>query len=332
MEWTLNPMRSFLIRLFSTVQLTRLTNAFAGVANLWFVALWTRSSGDIEHRELQWIDWPLPIVLGVTAVLGISVSMYAGAVNDVFDVRRDRVFSPQRPIPSGRISVQGAAMIGFASLLLSMLSATMLGTPALLMCLLCAAAILLYNTTTRHVPSIGLLSVGIIYGSHMLMANLGFRFIWPVLLIMAHTIIVHAAVYRLVQKRPKFTWLTVAGTTLGYSLLVILMIWQTGHHGITWDHAVYPWYALTFPLAAVCIFAVSTHAKAKFASSPMYAAEKLERYGSLWMGIYGVCWLAGASKWVEALILAGLVLLGILWMLFVRDLGAWIDQPVGYRL
>lgn len=324
-------MRAFIISLFSTVQLTRLTNAFAGVANLWFVVLWTRSVGEAESTRVSLIEWPLWVVLGITAVLGVSVSMYAGAINDVFDARRDRVFSPGRPIPSGRISIETASLIGFISLLISVLAAISLGNTVLYICLLCTTAILFYNTMARHVPSLGLLTVSVIYGSHMLMPNLGLRFIWPILLVMVHATIVHAVVYKLLQKRPKFSWLTIVGVVLGYSVIILVLVAQTGHRGIFWDNATYPWYGFATPLAAVITFTVSSVNKIRFASSPKYAAEKLERYGSLWMGIYGVCWLLGGGRFIEAMILGLLVLLGIIWMMTVRDLGVWIEQPVGYR-
>jgi len=323
-------MRSLVIRFLSTIQLTRLTNAFAGVANLWFIVLWTRTAVS-EHNEVPWIDWPLWTLLAVTAVLGVGMSTYAGALNDVFDIKRDRVFAPRRPIPSGRISREGVVLIGYASLIISMVAAVLLGTNTLLMCLLCAAAILVYNTTSRHVPSLGLLNVGIIYGSHMLMPNLGFRFIWPILLVMAHTIIVHAGVYRLEEKRPKLTWLTAIGVTLGFAVLVLIMFWQTGYRGIEWVENSYIWFGFAWPLAAVIIFTVSIFNKTRFAAGKKHAAEKLERYGSLWMGIYAICWFLGGGQFIEAGILGLLVGTGILWMLFVRDLGVWIEQPVGYR-
>ena len=69
----------------------------------------------------------------------------------------------------------------------------------------------------------------------------------------------------------------------------------------------------------------------RFASSPDFAAEKLQRYGSLWIGIYGICWLLGTGLYGEAAILAALVVSAIIWMMIVRDLGAWIEQPIGYR-
>jgi len=88
---------------------------------------------------------------------------------------------------------------------------------------------------------------------------------------------------------------------------------------------------LAWPIAAVVLFIISAINKTRFASSRAFAAEKLQRYGGLWLGFYGVAWLLAGGLWTEALILAIPVTMGVLGMLIVRDLGAWIEQPVGYR-
>lgn len=323
-------MPPLLISLVSTVQLTRLAHAFAGVANLWFIILWTRAHGELERTNEYVSDAPLWVLLVLSAVLGVGMSAYAGALNDLFDIRRDQTFAPDRPIPSGRMSMRTAATIGFASLIAALLAATAFGRPAFLMCLFCSTAILVWNSTARHVPSLGLLTVAVIYGSHMLMVNLGLRFIWPVLLIMVHATAVHAAVYRLERKRPRQTILTWIGVAIGFVGLAMAVWYQTGHEDVLWE-GVYAWIGLIWPGTAALLFILSAFNKVRYASSRAYAAEKLQRYGALWMGIYGVGWLIGGRLLMEALILGLLVGLGILWMVFIRDLGAWIEQPVGYR-
>ncbi|MFG0330979.1 MAG: UbiA family prenyltransferase [Phycisphaerales bacterium] len=323
-------MRPAIVSLISTVQISRLAHAFAGVASLWFVILWVRAAQDLEPANPTLHSAPLWVLLGLAAAIGVGMSTYAGALNDVFDFRRDQTFAPSRPIPAGRVSVRSATIVGFSSLIVSMLAASTLGAASFLTCVFCASSILFYNTTARHVPSLGLLTVALIYGSHMLIVSPGMRFIWPVLLVMIHAAAVNAAVYRLEEKRPKLTVLTAIGFGIGYLLLALAVVYQAGHEGPLWRNA-YEWYGLVWPAFAVTVFIYSAFSKARFASSPTFAAEKLQRYGSLWIGLYGVAWLLGGALYRESLILGLLVTLGILWMIFVRDLGAWIEQPVGYR-
>lgn len=323
-------MKPWLVNFVSTVQLTRLANAFAGVANLWFVVLWCRSHQDREHMVEALVDMPLSILLGLTAVIGIGLSTYAGSLNDLFDLRKDQALAPDRPLASGRISPQTAAAIGFSSLLLSIVGALVLGPVPSLICLISAALILVYNVVARHIPGLGFVTIAAIYGIHMLTVNLGLRFIWPVYLIMVHATIVHATVYHLEKKRPRITVMTIIGTIVGLAALGIALEAQAGSAGVSWGR-VYRWYGLSWPLAAAVVFTVTAINKVRFSSSGAYAAEKLQRYGSLWMGIFGLSWLLGAGLYFESIFLGVLVLVGVLWMALIRDLGAWIEQPIGYR-
>lgn len=318
-----------IINLITTIQLTRLTNAFAGVANLWLVVLWTRAQ---EHETAYdaFNRRPLWLLLGASVVLGVGLSMYGGSLNDVFDARRDRALAKGRPIPEGRVSPQSAALIGFVSLLASLVAAAVVGHISLLACLACATLILFFNTTARYVPSLALTSVAAIYGSHMLIVNLQMRFIWPIVLVMVHAAAVHGVAHVLERKRPRYTILTIIGATLGISLLVTALIARLGWEGPLWTQVVSP-YLLTWPAAAVILFVLSSIQKSRYASGPAFAAEKLRRYGSLWMGLYGVAWLLGAGFLHEAAILGALVIMGVLWMMLVRDVGGLLERPLGYR-
>jgi len=205
-----------------------------------------------------------------------------------------------------------------------------LGTTPTVICLASAMLILFFNAVARHLPGLGFTTIAATHGLHMLTVNFGLRFIWPVLFIMVHAAVVHAAVHRLEEKRPKITPLTIVGMVVGLTVLGLGLGVQAGHRGPLWD-GVYTWYGLAWPLAAAIVFAVTAVNKVRFASSRAYAAEKLQRYGSLWMGIYGLAWLLGGGMYMESLFLGALVLVGVLWMLLIRDLGAWIEQPIGYK-
>lgn len=87
------------------LRLLRIANVFTALADVMMGYV-------LVHRQLV----PFPPLAGLLAT---SALLYcAGMVlNDVFDVEVDRRERPQRPLPSGRISLPTARMLGFALLL-----------------------------------------------------------------------------------------------------------------------------------------------------------------------------------------------------------------------
>ena len=81
------------------------------------------------------------------ALLTASASLYlAGMIfNDVFDHRRDAIDRPGRPIPSGRISVQAATIVGTVLMAFGIASAASVSSQALWIALGLAACIFAYD-------------------------------------------------------------------------------------------------------------------------------------------------------------------------------------------
>lgn len=127
------------------LQLTRFPNVFTAVSNIAAAYLLT-------HDDLS--DWA-----SFTLLVASSALLYlAGMVlNDVFDVAQDTVERPQRPIPSGRVSVSFARGLGFGLLLggallgwgVSAIHHTL--TPGLVASLL-AAAVVAYDGPLKRTP------------------------------------------------------------------------------------------------------------------------------------------------------------------------------------
>ena len=88
------------------------------------------------------IPWAAAIAVGAAVIL-----FYVGgmAMNDVVDRDIDRQQNPGRPIPSGRITVRGAATFAVACLVVGVGLAALAGPPALLLSLLLITAIVMYN-------------------------------------------------------------------------------------------------------------------------------------------------------------------------------------------
>src|SRR6266496_4496406 len=89
-------------RLLAYAQLIRLPNVFTAMADI-FMGFW------FTHETLS------PVCIFLLLLLSSSCLYTAGMVlNDVFDVQRDRRERPQRPIPSGRVTLKVATRLGWA--------------------------------------------------------------------------------------------------------------------------------------------------------------------------------------------------------------------------
>ena len=106
----------------SYLQLLRLPNIFTAMADVAMGFFFVRPAWawDTAHNRL------LPGGVWVLALLVASSSLlYAAGVvlNDLFDVEQDRIERPERPLPSGRISLRAARWLGWEMLLAGFLLA-----------------------------------------------------------------------------------------------------------------------------------------------------------------------------------------------------------------
>jgi 4-hydroxybenzoate polyprenyltransferase len=97
--------------------------------------------------------------------------LYAGGVvlNDVFDRDLDRVERPERPIPSGRVSVAVAAQFGAALLIVGMVTAAMATGTAGLVAAAIAGFVLLYDAWGKRQWLLGPVNMGICRGLNLLL-------------------------------------------------------------------------------------------------------------------------------------------------------------------
>ena len=144
--------------LHSYIELMRLPNVFTAMADVTMGFLFVQAVG---WRWSPWWDsWTLALLLATSSLLYI-----AGVVlNDVFDLETDRLKRPERPLPSGRVSLGAARSIGWTLLILGVLTGAATGLftghlrPGIVAALL-ATCILLYDAWLKRTP-LGPLAMG----------------------------------------------------------------------------------------------------------------------------------------------------------------------------
>jgi 4-hydroxybenzoate polyprenyltransferase len=140
-------------RLLAYAQLLRLPNVFTAFAD---IALGASVAGALLS------DVPVAFWGAMALIALASGCLYlAGMVwNDVFDRAEDAVARPFRPIPSGRVSVGSAVLLGIALLALGMGCAALAGLPGrtgwnhepLAYAIGIAVAVLLYDGGLKRTP------------------------------------------------------------------------------------------------------------------------------------------------------------------------------------
>jgi len=82
-------------------------------------------------------------------VVGFSLVAGSMAINDILDAEIDRINSPGRPIPSGRVSKTGAAAFAVIALVLGLSLAFALSVVNFLIAILAVSLMLYYNTSGK---------------------------------------------------------------------------------------------------------------------------------------------------------------------------------------
>jgi hypothetical protein len=109
-----------------------------------------------------------------TAILLLCLStigLYGGGVvfNDVFDASLDAVERPERPIPSGLVTVRQGALLGILLLAAGIAAAGFVNRLSLLLSIAIAAAALIYDKWGKHHSFLGPLNMGICRGLNLLL-------------------------------------------------------------------------------------------------------------------------------------------------------------------
>lgn len=329
-------MRRVLARISPVLRVTRVTTAFAAVSNVWFVVLWSRVAPGENPGELATASlWAL--LLGAT---GSAVGLFAfgACLNDILDMRQDRQFKPDRPLASGSLGLEAAAWIVAMTLIVAVLGATPFGTKGVVLTLVVAAAILAFNGAAKFVPGIGIVLLGLIYAGQMLVPNFDLRFLFPVWLVMSHTLMVAGLAHAAARKVPRITarawWAAVAGWVFWSAVLLGVGWWRSGGGPV--GRSVWPaWVDLgagLWPGLLWIGFLVFVLGKMRTIGQGPRASEKIWRYGSLWLPLYGCGWMVGSGHPGAALILGGLAAAGFLGMTVLRELYGLLEQPVGFRV
>jgi hypothetical protein len=327
-------MRRMLLRLAPVLHLTRVTTAFAAVANVWFVILWTRASGEHEGAPAALRDTAAWVLLLGGAVNALGLFAYGAAMNDLLDIRRDRMFHPERPLPSGGISIDWAIALVVGTLMSAVLGASVLGMGAVLLTLVVGAAVFFYNAVGKFVPAIGLVLLGLIYAGQMVVPNLRLVFVWPVWLVMTHSLLVGGLSHVLGRKVPGVSRRATVVAVMGWAFWTAAMLyagwWRASGDGGLWPEWVMGRAAI-WPAVLAALFVAMAWRKVRVHGAGPRAAEKVARYGALWLALYACAWLGGQGYWNEGMILGALTLAGFLGMTVLRELYGVLERPLGYR-
>jgi hypothetical protein len=316
------------LRLITAIQLTRLTMAFGAVSDVWFVILLTRSRPEYNYLPAYDLNMAASFLAGATVAIGLFA--FGASLNDILDVRHDAAFSPDRPIPAGRIRLGQAIVVTVGALIVAMLGGITLGIAAAGVTLLTATGILFYNAAGKHIPAVGLTTVGLIHAAHMLIPNYQLEFTLPVVLIMTHSMVIAALVHHLEEKRPRLRSRAIIATVVGWLLWSAILLAAGARHGEgLWPDRTSLTHAV-FPAGAVIAFIAVARWKAG-AVSGRAAAEKLKRYGAMWQSLYGAAWLLALGLLEQAMWIGLFAVAGFAAMTIIKEVTGLTGRPIAYR-
>ncbi|CAG5071279.1 Protoheme IX farnesyltransferase [Dyadobacter sp. CECT 9623] len=100
-----------------------------------------------------------------------TLGLYGGGVvmNDVFDAKLDSVERPERPIPSGKVPLRSAALLGISLLFMGILAAALYSFQSGMIAIIVAMFTILYNRIAKHHAFFGPLVMGMCRGGNLIL-------------------------------------------------------------------------------------------------------------------------------------------------------------------
>lgn len=324
-------MRNRLLQVASILRLTRISTAFAAVANVWFVILWSCGApGEHPPAGLTEQDLWVPLVGGACAAGGLYA--FGTCLNDIFDYHRDAQLKPGKPLVSGNIKIDAAVMSTAVTMIVAVLGAATFGTVGVMLTLGLLVAVLAFNATGKFIPAIGLLLLGLIYAGYMLVPNVELIFVWPVWLAMTHGLAVAGLAHVLGRKTPPMTRRAIGFALAGWALwsvLLFLLPVPDGHR--LQSPLTHGWAGPLVCLVLAALFGLNVYRRYRALGPGPRLAEKIHRHGTIWLALYACTWLLGSGLLVQGAIMSGLALAGVIGMNVMRELYGLVEHPVGYR-
>lgn len=321
------------LKLINLLQLTRVALVFAAVSNVWLMVFLAYSLEPADRRNPALNEHSQLLGLLLTALVAGGLHNYGIALNDLLDARHDRLFSPHRPIPAGKIGHTGAVIVSVISLLAAMGAVTFLGTTSIMLGLVIAGGILFYDAAGKFLPAVGILVLGLIRATNMLVPNPAMSFAWPVWLTMTHTIACWAIAWHIEGKRPKLRagdWWVICG---GWAVATLVMLqWMSWHEAPLLGQRPLGW---VWPAAAVVVFASLGAWKLRHLDTTRWRradGAAFLRLALLWTIVYDACWLLAAGLYWQAAVIAALLTLAYGSMRLMRLVAHLSDPAPAFRL
>lgn len=141
------------------MRLMRLANVVTAIAD---VLAGIAISGYFMHSQEY-----APVLLLCISTVGL----YSGGIifNDVFDAELDAVERPERPIPSGIVSVRGATMLGLICFSIGIAAAAWFQAESFVIAVCIVVACLSYNKWVKHYTIWGPLNMGLCRGLNLML-------------------------------------------------------------------------------------------------------------------------------------------------------------------
>jgi len=317
-------------KVLSAVELTRASMAFGAITDLWLIVILSRTRPEYHYMPVA--TMPLAQALVASAIIAIGLFAFGATLNDLLDARRDRVFSPHRPLAAGDLGGTQALTVALGSLLMAIAGAVLFGSGALLISLTVAGGLVFYNGAGKYIPGVGIMTIGLLHAAQMLIPNDQFTFTLPAWLAMTHALVVAVAVHILHGKRPPLSRRAIASVVAGWiawsSVLIGLGVMRSS--GSFWPNDAPLWGAL-LPVLAAAGFGAVLLRKIPRALTPRIAAEKVARYGALWQSVYAASWLFawGQFGWGFIALVMAAFAFGL--TIALKEVSTTLHDPLGFR-